>query len=502
MRKARVLTLFGVLAVATVGSQPVAPFILTSTAAIDKGLLPPAYTCDGTGSTLPLSWTGAPEGTKEFALLMTTLPGDGTTKWNWVLYNIPATATRLAKDTFLVGTLGVGSDGPGAVYNPPCSRGPGPKLYTWTLYALSDSPAFNAGTDRITGTTVTQAIRGITLASASITLTYSRNAGSSGSSTPCGYIRDSLRGSRSGAASVSCDDTYGYIGATAIATAPMMNGIVSTNLQIPIPQPFLGANAWKIPLKPAIADAPTSVVDGPVGVAIDGVPIFNPCTQGGCVTGGDTKALGQLDTCNGHAGRADDYHYHAAPTCMMAGRPANYWDTHPLGWALDGFAIFGYHDADGAPAQRDDICGGNTKPVPNAPQGYSYHVTDESPYFMSCLAGVPSPDLANQGSKYRPLRQPPVRPFRVSDMTLTTDPKDGYRVLQFTSSVPFDSSETGADRYRNSPGTYRIRYRQVTGKDLADLLAQPRNGNATGCWNFQFYDVSGNMTQPPVNYCR
>jgi hypothetical protein len=31
-------------------------------------------------------------------------------------------------------------------------------------------------------------------------------------------------------------------------------------------------------------------VDGPIGVAINGVPIFNPCKQGGCQNG-DTKVL-------------------------------------------------------------------------------------------------------------------------------------------------------------------------------------------------------------------
>ena len=197
------------------------------------------------------------------------------------------------------------------------------------------------------------------------------------------------------------------------------------------------------------------------------------------MTGGDTKALGQLDNCNGHAGRADDYHYHAAPNCLMADQSASYWDTHPLGWALDGFAIFGYRDADGSTAERDTICGGNSKPVQNAPQGYSYHVTDASPYVASCLLGVPSPDLPNQSSKYRPLRQPPVTPFRVSDMTLSTNPADGFQELQFTSSVNFVTSETGTDRYNNSPGTYKIRYKLVTGDELARLLTQ--RPNATAC---------------------
>ena len=482
--------------------QSTETFTLSSNAALDGGTLPPAYTCDGTGSTLPLEWTGAPAGTREFALLMTTVPGDGTTKWNWVLYGIPRSAKRLDKDSFLVGTAGVGSDGPGAIYDPPCSRGPGPKLYTWTLYALSEAPVFKAPAGSVTGEMVSEAIRGITVGKASINLRYSRRADSPGSSVACGYIANSMRASRSGAVSVSCDGTFAYVSSMAIPAAPMMNGITGTNLQVPVPQDFLGEHGWRIPLQPAIAETPTYVVDGPIGVAVNGVPIFNPCTQGGCVTGGDTKVLGQLDTCNGHAGRADDYHYHAAPTCLMAERPAGYWDTHPVGWALDGFASFGYRDADGTEAARDSTCGGNSKAVPNAPQGYSYHLTDASPYVMTCLIGVPSPDLAIQGSKYRPMRQPPVRPFRVSGMTLEKDAADGYEVLQFTSSIPFVSSENGADSDRNSPGTYRVRYKQVTGTELENLLARPRNRNATSCWYFEFTDGAEKTTQPPVSYCK
>ena len=476
-------------------------FTLTSPAGLNGGTLPAAYTCDGTGSTLPLSWANAPAGTKEFAILMTTLPGDGTTKWNWALYGIPATTTSLAKDSFLIGTPGVGSDGPGTIYNPPCSQGPGSKIYTYTAYALSSSPVFTAAASQVTGQMVTDAISTLTLGKATLNVSYTRPASPSGSSTTCGYIGNSTRASRSGTASVSCDGTYAYVGSIGITTDDMMNGITSTNLQIPVPQNFQGANGWKIPLNPALAATPTNVVDGPLGVAINGVPIFNPCTQGGCVTGGDTKALGQLDTCNGHAGRADDYHYHAAPNCLMANQPANYWDTHPLGWALDGFAIFGYRDADGTTAARDSLCEGNTKPAPNAPPGYSYHVTDASPYVTNCLAGTPSPDLPNQGSKYRPLRQPPVTPFNVSGMTLTTD-TDGYRALQFTSSIPFRSTETGSDSYTNAPGPYKIRYKQVTGADLDALLALRPNANATACWNFQFLNGGGATSQPSISYCK
>ena len=54
-------------------------FSLSSAAAVN-GTLPADYTCDGSGSTPALSWLNAPSGTTEFALLMTTLPGDGSTK--------------------------------------------------------------------------------------------------------------------------------------------------------------------------------------------------------------------------------------------------------------------------------------------------------------------------------------------------------------------------------------------------------------------------------------
>lgn len=489
----------------TVPAAPAAPansgsFTLTSAAAVAGGSLPSEYTCDGRGSTIPLAWTGAPAGTREFALLMTTLPGDGTTKWNWVLYGIPGTAGSLPKDAFGVGTLGVGSDSPNNEYNAPCSQGPGAKVYTYTLYALSGTPSLPGTQSQVTGKVLADAIAPLTLASASLNLSYTRS-NPTGSSTACVTIRNSLAGSKNGGASVSCDSTYAYVGSYGIAAHSMMNGIRGTNLQVPIAQNFRGSNAWKIPLAPAIAAAPTSVVDGPVGIAVNGVPIFNPCKQGGCQNG-DTKVLGELDICNGHAGRADDYHYHAAPTCLMAEQPASYWDTHPLGWALDGFAIFGYRNADGTTATRDSICGGNTSSVLNAPSGYSYHVTDLSPYVLSCLMGTPSPDLANQGSKYSPIRQPPVTPFNVSGMTLATDPADGYQVLQFTSASPFVTTETGSDSYSNAPGTYKVRYKPVTGTALASLLAQSRNAGKTACWNFQFVNASGGVTQPEIAYCR
>ena len=474
-------------------------FALTSTAGTEGGLLPADHTCDGTGSSPPLSWSGAPSGTQAFAVLMKTLPGDGTTKYNWVLHGLAAATTSLSANSLGTGIAGVGSDGPFAGYQPPCSQGTGSKRYTFTVYALSRAPTL--ATDAVDGATLLAALSGITLGSASLNLDYARTSASAGNSTACGLVRSSLAASTTGAASVACDGTYAYLSSTGMPTHAMMNGITATNLQVPLAQNFLGSRGWKIPLAPAIAASTTSAVDGPIGVAINGVPIFNPCKQGGCQNG-DTKVLGELDACNGHAGRADDYHYHAAPTCLMAGKAAAYWNTNPVGWALDGFAIYGYNNADGSVASRDGVCGGNTSPVVNGPQGYSYHVTDVSPYVLSCFRGTPSPDLVNQATKYQPLRQPPVTPFPVSAMTLTTDATDGYQVLQFTSAQSFTTTATGSDSTLNGAGTYRIRYKAITGAALATLLAQAGNSGKTACWSFQFTSGSGLSTQPAQTYCR
>ena len=147
------------------------PFTLVSAAIVDGGTLPAEYTCDGSGSTVDLSWSSPPASTREFAVLMSTLPGDGTTKWNWVLYGIPVQARGLVRNSSGVGTLGVGSDGPQAAYQPPCSQGPGPKVYTFTVYALSGQPPLPP---RPSGAQVLSAMAPLVLGSASLTVTYTR----------------------------------------------------------------------------------------------------------------------------------------------------------------------------------------------------------------------------------------------------------------------------------------------------------------------------------------
>ena len=151
-------------------------FTLKSTAFVAGGTLPGQYTCDGTGGMLsaspPLAWTGAPKGTVEYALTISTIALDGT-KWNWVLYHIPVGVTSLAEGS-KVGTAGVSTDGPDLRYYPPCSSGPGVKSYTFTLYALSGTPTFSVPASQVTGDILTSAISPLIIGSSQVNVTYTR----------------------------------------------------------------------------------------------------------------------------------------------------------------------------------------------------------------------------------------------------------------------------------------------------------------------------------------
>ena len=149
-------------------------FKLTSPAVSEGGALPKEFTCDGVSATLPLAWSGAPTGTQRFAVVMHHIPGPGDTHWYWVLHNIPAGITNLEKNSSGIGTLGNNSVNSKTQYAPPCSKGPGLKVYTYTVYALSAEPTFSVAAADVSRDVLLSAIKDITLASATLNVTYTR----------------------------------------------------------------------------------------------------------------------------------------------------------------------------------------------------------------------------------------------------------------------------------------------------------------------------------------
>ena len=164
---------------------PAGKFILRSPEVADGGTLPRDYTGDGTSSTLPLEWSGAPAGTKGYALIMHHNAPDGI-KWYWILYNIPADVRSLPKNVKGVGTLGSNSVNNRGGYAPPHSKGPGAKTYIYTVYALSAPPDITVPALKVSRDVLLTAVQYKILASAELKVVYSRPPGATDSSVEGG----------------------------------------------------------------------------------------------------------------------------------------------------------------------------------------------------------------------------------------------------------------------------------------------------------------------------
>lgn len=148
-------------------------FVLRSSEVAEGGMLPKEFTGDGSSATLPLQWSGAPLGTRSFALIMHH-KAPGGIKWYWVLYNIPADVTSLPKNVKGTGTLGNNSVNRDLGYAPPHSKGPGPKKYTLTVYALSAAPKITVPADQVSRDVLLAAMKDSILATADLNVIYSR----------------------------------------------------------------------------------------------------------------------------------------------------------------------------------------------------------------------------------------------------------------------------------------------------------------------------------------
>jgi phosphatidylethanolamine-binding protein (PEBP) family uncharacterized protein len=155
--------------------QEIPGFILSSPEIGADSLLPVDYTCDGTDATLPLEWTGAPASTISYAIIMHHEASPTDIHWYWVVYDIPTGTKSLPRNMSGTGILGTNSVNDKTEYAPPCSQGPGIKAYTYTIYALSQNPVISVSSDMVTREVLLNAIEDITIASAKLTVYYSRN---------------------------------------------------------------------------------------------------------------------------------------------------------------------------------------------------------------------------------------------------------------------------------------------------------------------------------------
>ncbi|MDQ3950886.1 MAG: YbhB/YbcL family Raf kinase inhibitor-like protein [Gemmatimonadota bacterium] len=118
---------------------------IQSTAFSPMAAIPRKYTCDGDNVAPPLQWSGAPEGTRSFALIVDDpdAPDPAAPQRvfvHWVLYNLPRTSDGLPEgataDTLPAGAREGTNDWQRTGYGGPCPP-KGRHRYFFRLYALS-----------------------------------------------------------------------------------------------------------------------------------------------------------------------------------------------------------------------------------------------------------------------------------------------------------------------------------------------------------------------------
>jgi hypothetical protein len=139
---------------------------------------------------------------------------------------------------------------------------------------------------------------------------------------------------------------------------------------------------FKIPLHPQWSDKITKTPMGPIGVAVNGVPFYNPYNA----EGADAAKNEVFDECCGHPDQMGRYHYHIYPKCVKTPFKKDDGTKHSdlLGYAFDGYAIYGPLGEGGKKPTDLDECNGHS----DAERGYHYHVTDQFPYIIGGYHGV------------------------------------------------------------------------------------------------------------------
>jgi Raf kinase inhibitor-like YbhB/YbcL family protein len=154
-------------------------FALTSSVFTEGGAIPPKYTCEGADVSPPLAWSGAPDGTRTYALIVDDpdAPDPAAPKMtyvHWVAYDIPASTNSLPENASQ-GNMPSGAKQGSNDWKKQQFGGPCPPIgrhrYFFKLYALD---TVLSGLSNPTKPDLLNAMKGHILAEAQLMGTYEK----------------------------------------------------------------------------------------------------------------------------------------------------------------------------------------------------------------------------------------------------------------------------------------------------------------------------------------
>lgn len=147
-----------------------------------------------------------------------------------------------------------------------------------------------------------------------------------------------------------------------------------------------------IPTTPVPLDASVEFPENAftMGVALNAIPLSAPAGIDDILS---NYIIAAFDDCGGHINAAEVYHYHGATDCNETGIQE---DGHAamIGYAVDGYGIYGKLDSEGNESTALDECLGETDDT----RGYHYHAADLSENrIIGCFHGETAGDLGGGG---------------------------------------------------------------------------------------------------------
>ncbi|WP_018344309.1 YHYH protein [Cytophaga aurantiaca] len=134
---------------------------------------------------------------------------------------------------------------------------------------------------------------------------------------------------------------------------------------------------FKIPVNPTVASTHAATALGPIGVALNGVPLYNQ--YAGPNNQALTGEVASFDKYYGHPQMTGQYHYHVEPLYLTTVVSTK---SGLMGFLLDGFPVYGPEESGTTLVSSDlDAYHGHTHATADYPSGiYHYHFTADAPY--------------------------------------------------------------------------------------------------------------------------